>query len=573
MDFLTDVFSLFLSEKELFNLLLLVSAGASVVFASGYKLYTKISSDQGGKMVPRFPIKVNCWFCNKYSDVKFSRRNSWDCPFCEQYNGFLPLLFILLIHDGNYNKIIPEQSDELLNHTMVTAKRGPYISSDNGLCRKCNINQELKIQQLASFTPIDSARYDEEIELYRQRLERAYQLCPECDCKTQLLLGRIGRWVTEKYGSMEKKLTFRNNKVFIHWHENHVQKINYFLAAYENCTSVLSQYFKTTLKFIYSWIVKQLYLNLENVDEKLPPPHPQMPYRYEILSCFSLSIQTHNNKVVIIICVKIEFSACNNIWIFVSTEETLLNSKMNNTSAPLLPDIPSTVNQAFDYQSDPLELQTGLDSLTLGPMNSSKPSTPSIFEHRVYQPRSYSDIYSNTTFDENFPGPLRKRKSVLKPAKLQLTHSSWVAGGYWQQNHVFPSSAMPSKSIYSNPNMYPFPCAPISRSSSQSSGFVSNVGTNFSSLPNSRSGSVCDADRYSVMSEPVYPSYSPPIYCYLATSPPPGTTLVFPTHTPPSPTLALTTEHISSYSSNVSGHSILDSSTLEARQKPLVSVL
>jgi Ima1 N-terminal domain len=43
----------------------------------------------------------------------------------------------------------------------------PYKPSQNGLCRKCNINQELKVQQLASFVPISKANFDEEIEVYR----------------------------------------------------------------------------------------------------------------------------------------------------------------------------------------------------------------------------------------------------------------------------------------------------------------------------------------------------------------------------------------------------------------------
>lgn len=31
---------------------------------------------------------VNCWFCNHDTVVPYGNRNCWDCPHCEQYNGF-----------------------------------------------------------------------------------------------------------------------------------------------------------------------------------------------------------------------------------------------------------------------------------------------------------------------------------------------------------------------------------------------------------------------------------------------------------------------------------------------------
>ena len=37
---------------------------------------------------PRFPVAVNCWFCNKNTRVPYGNRDRWDCPHCEQYNGF-----------------------------------------------------------------------------------------------------------------------------------------------------------------------------------------------------------------------------------------------------------------------------------------------------------------------------------------------------------------------------------------------------------------------------------------------------------------------------------------------------
>lgn len=33
-------------------------------------------------------MRVNCWFCNQDTEVPYGNRNCWDCPYCEQYNGF-----------------------------------------------------------------------------------------------------------------------------------------------------------------------------------------------------------------------------------------------------------------------------------------------------------------------------------------------------------------------------------------------------------------------------------------------------------------------------------------------------
>lgn len=49
-------------------------------------------------------------------------------------------------------------------------KRIPYIGStaqSKSLCENCNRNQELKVQQLASFEPIVNENFDMEIENYR----------------------------------------------------------------------------------------------------------------------------------------------------------------------------------------------------------------------------------------------------------------------------------------------------------------------------------------------------------------------------------------------------------------------
>lgn len=41
------------------------------------------------------------------------------------------------------------------------------LTPTNGLCEPCNRNQELKVQQMASFEPENEAYFDEEIQEYR----------------------------------------------------------------------------------------------------------------------------------------------------------------------------------------------------------------------------------------------------------------------------------------------------------------------------------------------------------------------------------------------------------------------
>ncbi|XP_043919051.1 transmembrane protein 201 [Protopterus annectens] len=123
-------------------------------------------------------VNVNCWFCNQNSVVPYGNRNCWDCPNCDQYNGFQ--------ENGDYNKPIPAQYMENLNHvasgvlTVSGSKPQQWVNSQLLLCKKCNNYQTLKVKQLASFVPRDEEKYDEEIEVYKHHLEQTYKLCLPC---------------------------------------------------------------------------------------------------------------------------------------------------------------------------------------------------------------------------------------------------------------------------------------------------------------------------------------------------------------------------------------------------------
>ncbi|XP_037684513.1 transmembrane protein 201 isoform X2 [Choloepus didactylus] len=135
---------------------------------------------------------VNCWFCNQDTEVPYGNRNCWDCPHCEQYNGFQ--------ENGDYNKPIPAQYLEHLNHVVRSPPRAPapappqqWVSSQVLLCRRCSHHQTTKIKQLAAFAPREEGRYDEEIEVYRHHLEQMYKLCRPCQAAVEYYIKHQNR--------------------------------------------------------------------------------------------------------------------------------------------------------------------------------------------------------------------------------------------------------------------------------------------------------------------------------------------------------------------------------------------
>lgn len=165
---------------EAFNQLLLdypqlmYSGVGATAFVAGGALIYKIAT----RKKPTH-ANVNCWFCNQNTVVPYGNRNCWDCPTCDQYNGFQ--------ENGDYNKPIPAQYMEHLNHgvsgglpSSEPPKTLQWVNCQMLLCRKCNNNQSLKIKQLASFIPRDDENYDEEIDAYKHHLEQTYKLCRPC---------------------------------------------------------------------------------------------------------------------------------------------------------------------------------------------------------------------------------------------------------------------------------------------------------------------------------------------------------------------------------------------------------
>ncbi|KAL5014383.1 hypothetical protein ScPMuIL_008653 [Solemya velum] len=138
---------------------------------------------------PKFPVTVCCWFCKACTKVPYGNKNCWDCPDCEQYNGFK--------QDGDYNKQIPAQYSEDMNYS-ITCQKSEFIGGHNVLCPQCNANQLLKVKQLANFSPYHQNNYEEEVDCYERHLEMVYGLCSTCEYNVKYELQKQNQILSEK---------------------------------------------------------------------------------------------------------------------------------------------------------------------------------------------------------------------------------------------------------------------------------------------------------------------------------------------------------------------------------------
>lgn len=118
-------------------------------------------------------VVQNCWFCNLDSSVWFTKKNSWTCQHCNQYNGFN--------EDGDYNKEIKAMHQ--VKKEATSKRKQFHIDQSNGLCDHCNYYQQVKIEKLAEFKPKNEENFDAEIKSYKEYLEKIYEICVECKSK------------------------------------------------------------------------------------------------------------------------------------------------------------------------------------------------------------------------------------------------------------------------------------------------------------------------------------------------------------------------------------------------------
>ncbi|XP_076874566.1 transmembrane protein 201 [Brachyhypopomus gauderio] len=198
----------FINEMLQHPQLLYGGAGATALVTGGALIY-KIAN----RKKPTHVI-VNCWFCDQNTEVPYGNRNCWDCPYCEQYNGFQ--------ENGDYNKPIPAQYMEHLNHGVSAGvplpdapKTQQWVNCQMLLCKRCNNNQTLKMKQLASFTPREEGNYDEEIEVYKHHLEQTYKLCRPCQTAVEYYIKHQNRQLRALLFNHQLRRSHDADKAFV----------------------------------------------------------------------------------------------------------------------------------------------------------------------------------------------------------------------------------------------------------------------------------------------------------------------------------------------------------------------
>ncbi|XP_015435539.1 PREDICTED: uncharacterized protein LOC107191099 [Dufourea novaeangliae] len=145
------------------------------------------------KLKLRWPVKVNCWFCNDNSKICRQQLNWWLCPHCEQYNGFSK--------NGDYAYSIPEQYKISSNNSKRYCSVGQDVEveklSTSSLCNHCITNETLKISRLSNYIPINDKNYEQEVKQFKESLEQEYPLCVNCKNTVYNVLYKQALWLAK----------------------------------------------------------------------------------------------------------------------------------------------------------------------------------------------------------------------------------------------------------------------------------------------------------------------------------------------------------------------------------------
>ncbi|EFN71895.1 Transmembrane protein 201 [Camponotus floridanus] len=139
----------------------------------------------------RWPVNVNCWFCNNNSKIWKEDLNWWLCSWCEQYNGFSK--------NGDYMYNIPEQyatSNMSTRYCRLIKQSNSRNISMNHLCEDCNKQENLKLLELSNFEPKSERHYNAELTKFKKYLEKRYPLCNNCKLTVQTVLNKQALWLT-----------------------------------------------------------------------------------------------------------------------------------------------------------------------------------------------------------------------------------------------------------------------------------------------------------------------------------------------------------------------------------------
>uniref|UniRef100_A0A0K2TLM9 Transmembrane protein 201 [Octodon degus] n=1 Tax=Lepeophtheirus salmonis TaxID=72036 RepID=A0A0K2TLM9_LEPSM len=484
-------------EEDSANMNLYLSGGSilltGAVAALTLLLNRKLSN-------PSF-LLLNCWFCNENFSIPLRKAKSWTCPSCDGYNGFS--------NDGDYNTDLKTSSLRPQRYARPQIKAP--IHSD--LCRDCELNQCLKVSQLSAFVPKDERNFDMEIEDYEAHLERVYRLCRQCEAALHQKLGEQDAKIRPNLLSWRlesNRLAAKRDggiSAFVHATPRASKAKRFFvfilalglalsyeaalttglltvllLLAYNTGGLLMLRRHRIVVLFwvitFSSGVIKEYYKHLLMEIKYLrlaigifcclftmfvwniSPPSKKKN------SSFKKTISTSSKNTE------------NDTWgLISSTSPPSVKSSRVSSIFNAKEDECHEENSKYDISSLSIEDNVETEFTLMGSASdkgnhdSNKGSPPFII-------KKYNGLADNEIYFKKRNGLTVKRRNLIRPATLSpppespskaIAKASWVAGGYWHPKDKLGLSS---------------PERTLSRSSSQSSGFVSY--DNYPSSPNLR---------------------------------------------------------------------------------------
>lgn len=478
----------------------------------------------------RWPVKVNCWFCNENTKVWRQHLNWWLCPWCEQYNGFSK--------NGDYAYDIPEQyviPKGRMRYCRLSEDSDSRHVLKDSLCACCNKRESLKLSELANFEPKSEKLFNIELKTFKEYLEARYPLCDSCKSTVRDVLRRQAVWLTRYKMLFFRRKPFKTLISNARKSESVFRVISTILVSmimynhdfiwlpigglfFHLCACWSSSMRKKSsdilLIFLWSCIITLVSIkDSTTLQNAWLTTEYIVQYRMVAVCAFitalmslrsSLYKNTSTGSVMFkkiklrsqdVVSPQLEYNSqnrnntvpsktngCIKSSVYAASELSSTEIKFSKSHSAILRQKLSTItnngtnghiNSVSQNDSPPDScLNDSLSSLLL---NEDSPkydritkTAPAIFERRVYSATSSENLFRKSG---------SKHRCILSPPKLRsVTQTSWVAGGYWQEGMM--TATLPT----------------LSRSSSQSSGFGS-VGS--SNLAPSREPSVHELDRCS----------------------------------------------------------------------------
>ncbi|XP_014205261.1 uncharacterized protein LOC106637117 [Copidosoma floridanum] len=199
------------------------------------------------KLRNRWPVKVNCWFCNVNSKVPRWTLDWWLCNYCHQYNGFSK--------DGDYNYEISEQSGSTGKNSKYSesfCERKSYSSNQNKLCNKCIKMEEQKLIKLRELQDSIGEDNEKQIARFAQNMEKKHPLCHKCQSIVQTVLYKQKLWLMEY-----KMLLFKHKHISKTIQSR--EKIEKFLRILLSILASVTIYYSEALYFPLCGLVCQLF--------------------------------------------------------------------------------------------------------------------------------------------------------------------------------------------------------------------------------------------------------------------------------------------------------------------------